>query len=379
MSASLDRIAEASRTKLIYADASVQGLTAPPLKGRYTVHQALDKVLDDRGLRYEVVDNTLIAVKPEESATSTALPKVTVTEQVEGTEEQPIYQVETSTAGTRFPIEITRVPQSIQVITQDVFNDRGALSIGDIMKQVPSATLQGSRFTNFPFVNIRGFRPEQIRNGIRQLFFSGVDFSSLSHIQSVEVLKGPGSTLFGQSSNAGGIINVVTKRPYDGFGAQASFTRGGWTGFDGDITSGQWDFNSPLTPDGALKLRFTGEVERSDTFINFQELNRENFGLMLSYDDGGPVRAYINAEYQNRETLPNPGLPPLGTVQGSGGLSGISRDTFLGEPGFDKLTSDAPLVQAWVEFYEEQRPRPRQPFPKHPEAPSQRLDALLFR
>ncbi|WP_238985484.1 TonB-dependent siderophore receptor [Nitrosococcus halophilus] len=53
-----------------------------------------------------------------------------------------------------------------------------------------------------------------------------------------------------------------------------SFTRGGWEGFDGDLTSGQWDFNVPLMSSGALKVRFTGEVERTDSFINFQDLDR---------------------------------------------------------------------------------------------------------
>ncbi len=265
--------------------------------------------------------------------------------------EQPVYQMETSTAGTKFPIEITKVPQSIQVITEDAFKDQGAQSIGDIMKQVPSANVRGSRFTGgFPSVSIRGFKAEQTRNGIRQLFFSDVDFSSLSHIQSVEVLKGPGGALFGQASASegatGGVINVSTKRPYDQLGSEVSFTRGGWTGFDGDITSGRWDFNVPM---GAFKARFTGEVESSDTFTQFQELDRQNFGLMLTYDDGGPVRAFINAEYQRVENLPSPALPAVGTVVNSG-VGRISRDTFLGEPRFDEATTQSPLVQAWMEI-----------------------------
>lgn len=263
--------------------------------------------------------------------------------------EQPVYQLDESTAGTKFPLEITRVPQSIQVITSDAFEDQGAQSIGDIMKQVPSANLFGSRFSRFPGITVRGFRTDQTRNGIRQLFFSDTDFSALSHIQSLEVLKGPGSTVFGQNGNGGGVLNIITKRPYDRLGAEVSFTRGGWTGFDGDITSGQWDVNAPLTSGGALKMRFTGEVERTDSFINFQDLNRENFGLALAYDNGGPLRGFVNAEYQNRRSLSNPGLPPLGTVQSSG-VGRISRDTQLAEPRFDTLETDSPLVQSWLEI-----------------------------
>jgi iron complex outermembrane receptor protein len=268
---------------------------------------------------------------------------------VTGAADIPVYQKEISTAGTKFPLESTRVPQSIQIITETAIEDQGDLSIGDIVKQVPSASVFGSRFSRFPSVNIRGFEAQQTRNGIRQLFFGDVDFSALSNIQSVEVLKGPGSTVFGQNGSGGGIINIITKRPYDRLGAEVNFTRGGWTGFDGDITSGQWDFNTPLAADGALKARFTGAVERTDTFIRSQDLNRENFGLGLTYDPGGPVRGFINAEYQHRQTLPNPGLPAIGTVQSSG-VGQISRDTFLGEPKFDNLTIETPLAQAWVEM-----------------------------
>jgi iron complex outermembrane receptor protein len=96
----------------------------------------------------------------------------------------------------------------------------------------------------------------------------------------MEVLKGPGSTVFGQTTNeGGGVMNVITKRPFDQFASEFSFTRGGYDEFDGDITSGQWDINSPLTPDGALKVRFTGEIEGTESFIKNVGLDRENFGL----------------------------------------------------------------------------------------------------
>ena len=90
-------------------------------------------------------------------------------------------------------------------------------------------------------------------------------------------------------------------------------------------------------------------MESSDTFTNFQQLDRQNFGLMLTYDDGGPVRAFFNAEYQRVENLPNPALPAVGTVVNSG-VGRISRDTYLGEPKFDEAVTQAPLVQAWVEI-----------------------------
>lgn len=346
---------------LLSADARLtDGKSSPGLQGEYTVEEGLQKLLTGSGLVHAFTAGNTVTLKVAENQSQTdvvTLPVMTVKVKAVQDVNDPYapdgkfpFQVETSTAGSKLPLEITQVPQSIQVITSKAFEKQGALSISDIVKQVPSASIFGSRFARAPKVNIRGFQVEQTRNGIRQLFVYDTDFSALSHIQSVEILKGPGSSTFGQGGDGGGIINVITKRPYDILGAEVSFTRGGWTGFDGDITSGQFDFNSPLTSDGALKARFTGEVEGSDTFINFQELNRQNFGLTLTYDNGSPVRGFINAEYQHRNTLPNPGLPAIGTVQSSGGLGRVSRDTFLGEPRFDNFNIESPVVQAWLDI-----------------------------
>lgn len=47
----------------------------------------------------------------------------------------------------------------------------------------------------------------------------------------------------------------------------------------------------PLLKEGALSGRFTGEVERSETFVDFQDLDRDNLAGSVSWDDGGPLRA----------------------------------------------------------------------------------------
>ncbi|WP_432743134.1 TonB-dependent receptor [Methylobacter sp. G7] len=351
LASALNSFAEKTGMELSYPASMVAGAKSKPLKGSYGTQQGLNELLRGTGLAYRLTgDNSVTLEKAavaEPQPRPTTLKAMTVTAKAGATD---AYQVETSTAGTKIPVEITRVPQSIQVITGAAIKDQGAFSIGNILKQVPSATVIGTRFSRFPRISIRGFRADQTRNGIRQIFGGDGDWSALSHVQNVEVLKGPGSTVFGQQSNdGGGVINVTTKRPHDTLASEISFTRGGYDQFDGDTTSGQWDFNGPLMADGALKARFTGEVEGSKSFINFQDLNRENFGLALSWDDGGPVRGFVNAEYQNRRTLPNPGLPVLGTVRGSG-LGNISRDTYLGEPKLDKLEAETPLVQAWLDI-----------------------------
>jgi len=217
--------------------------------------------------------------------------------------------------------------------------------VGDILRRVPSAYVGNTRlapFTSFSW-KIRGFDAAVTRNGFRQLFFEDVDQSALGNLERVEIIKGPGSAVYG-AEGLGGTVNMVTRRPQQDFDASARLSAGRY-----DAYGTAFDVTGALTADGALTARLTGEIERADTFVDFQDLNRDNLSLTTAWDAGGPVRAFLLAEYQRRDTLPNPGLPVVGTVQ-SNGVGRVSRSTYLGEPEFDSLTTWSPLVQAWLEF-----------------------------
>jgi len=243
--------------------------------------------------------------------------------------------------GAKSGIPIARLPQSIQIVTAEDIIERGARSVGDILRAVPSANPGFSRvgpYQSFS-LKVRGFLADQMRNGIRQRYYEDVDASALANIERVEVLKGPSGVLYGQSA-VGGIVSIVTRQPEERqFGSFA-------------LTAGQFnqkmltfDLNSGLAP--GLAIRVTGEVERSGTFVDFQDLNRKNVALNLRYAPSEDVTAHLVAEYVERDTRRNPGLPLAGTVQGS--VPALRRGLYLGEPSVDTLTADAPLVQTWVD------------------------------
>lgn len=244
--------------------------------------------------------------------------------------------------GAKSGIPIAKVPQSIQIVTADEIIEQGARSVGDLLRNVPSANPGYSRvgaYQSFS-LKVRGFLADQMRNGIRQRYYEDVDASALSNIDRVEVLKGPSGVLYGQSA-VGGIVSIITKQPQDGqFGTFA-------------ITLGQYDqkmltvdMNTGLAP--GLAVRVTGEVERSGTFVDYQDMNRKNVAFNLRYAPSDNVAAHLVAEYVERDTQRNPGLPIKGTVQ-SNGVRPLSRSLYLGEPAVDALTANAPMVQAWVD------------------------------
>lgn len=245
--------------------------------------------------------------------------------------------------GEKSGIPLERVPQSVQIIGAEDIVEQGAQSIGDLLRTVPSANPGYSRvgaYQSFS-LRVRGFLADQMRNGIRQRYYEDVDASALSNIERIEVLKGPSGVLYGQSA-VGGIISIVTKRPQDEAAGSFALTGGrfGQKMVTFDMTGGLAE---------GLSVRVTGEVERSGTFVDFQDMNRVNAAISLRYAPSDRLTANLVAEYVERDTQRNPGLPIRGTVQ-SNGVGPIARTLYLGEPAIDTLFSHAPLVQAWVDI-----------------------------
>ncbi|CAG0955326.1 Metal-pseudopaline receptor CntO [Methylophilaceae bacterium] len=246
------------------------------------------------------------------------------------------YAAAQSTAATRFEADSLVVPQSSQSINWAMIQDSGAVDVGDVLKSVPSAYTGHTRLAPFTSASwkIRGFDASVTRNGFRQLYFEDVDQSAFSNVERVEIIKGPGSVALGMEG-LGGSIHMVTRRPEHDFAGSAHVTLGQY-----DMKTGGFDLTGAIGDTG-LGIRLNGEIERSGTFIDHQDIDRDNIALTATWDRGGAVRAFFMAEYQRRETSPNPGLP----VDFRG-----KRSTYLGEPAFDYLDTWSPLIQAWLEI-----------------------------
>jgi iron complex outermembrane receptor protein len=245
--------------------------------------------------------------------------------------------------GVKSGIPLERVPQSVQLLDEQELIDRGVRSVGDALRAVPSANVGGSRVSRYQSfsLKIRGFLADQMRNGIRQRYFEDIDASALSNVERIEVLKGPSAVLFGQSA-VGGLISVITKQPTDSFEASGALTGGSFGQKMATV-----DVGGPVS--GTLGVRLTGEIERSGTFVDHQDMDRENVGLSLAWRPSESVSAHVVAEYLRRTTANNPGLPVVGTIV-SNGVGTVPRGQFLGEPNFTDLVADGILLQAWADI-----------------------------
>lgn len=110
------------------------------------------------------------------------------------------------------------------------------------------------------YYSLRGFSVQpQLVNGLPGLTNGTINSAN---IERIEVIKGPSATLFGNAvSSYGGLINVVTKKPYAGTGGELSYTAGSY-GFN-QVTG---DFNTALDKEENLYFRLNTSYASQQSF-----------------------------------------------------------------------------------------------------------------
>lgn len=109
----------------------------------------------------------------------------------------------------------------------------------------------------------------------------GVNYANLRiepyGMESIEVLKGPSSTLYGQSS-PGGLVAMVSKRPTAVPVREAFITGGSFGRIQGGL-----DLGGPIDSNGQFLYRLTGLVRNSDTQINHAHEDRYFIAPSISW------------------------------------------------------------------------------------------------
>ena len=137
-------------------------------------------------------------------------------------------------------IKVLDTPASISVITAKDLEAQGVRNIAEALTRIPGVFDDGS--SNY-YLSIRGTRssssggPLVLIDGVPQdtglLGYNYRETIPVSEIERIEVLRSPGSTVFGADS-ARGVISIVTKKakPGQAFSGQVSASAGSWNTFD---------------------------------------------------------------------------------------------------------------------------------------------------
>ncbi len=154
--------------------------------------------------------------------------------------------------------KLTQAPGIITVITQDQIRKFGALSLRDILNRQTSIQITGNHFQQRARTSLRGVGNEHhdrkvllLLNGrpMREAGTTGINIDiyagfPVNAIERIEIIRGPGSVLYGTNA-VSGVINIVTKSPDEE------------SEFSGAVTYGSYH-RRQLTLNGGGKI---GELE----------------------------------------------------------------------------------------------------------------------
>ncbi|PWU19679.1 MAG: TonB-dependent receptor [Verrucomicrobia bacterium] len=236
-------------------------------------------------------------------------------------------------AASKYEQKITEAPSSVTVISRDEVQKYGYRTLSDILEGAPGLYVSYDR--NYSYLGLRGFElgdfytrndrflllvdGHRVNNSLTDGAGVGTDFIlDADLIERVEVIRGPGSSLYGANAFFG-VINVVTRRGRDfsGNGAEVSGEYASYDTYKGRATYGNRFMNGvELLLSGTIydseghKSLYYPEYDQRQNPNNFFARNngfaehadnddyKSAFGS-VSFNDFSLEGAYITREKRN--------------------------------------------------------------------------------
>ena len=218
------------------------------------------------------------------------------------------YNSDYSFSASKIAIKNKELPQAITTVTKELLADRQAFQLGEAIKTVSNISATGL----YNHYNIRGITQAddgQVLNGMRtrQYYFLQ---PITSHLERVEVIKGPSSVTF-SSSDPGGTVNMVTKKPLFEKRNEVSIA----TGSFGTLRTTA-DFTGPLNESKTLLYRFNAAFQEADSFRDVVNNNAFLVVPSLSYIPNDKTSLNVEMIYNNAEGNLDRGQPIFGSING---------------------------------------------------------------
>ncbi|WP_024598157.1 TonB-dependent receptor [Pseudoalteromonas sp. TAE56] len=185
--------------------------------------------------------------------------------------------VMSSGLATKSDMSLMETPAPVVIIDRELIESQGVDSLQDLVRNVSGLTQAGNNYGIGDNLVIRGLDANYTYDGMYGGAGLGNTFNptrSLTNVESVEVLKGPATGLYGIGS-AGGVINLIEKKPEFEEKHKVSAEIGQW-----DSYSLAFDSTNAITDD--LAYRVMAKTASSDGFRDLKE-DRDEIYTSLKY------------------------------------------------------------------------------------------------
>lgn len=339
LASALLQFSENTGIKTFFSADVARDKKTPGLSGSYTPRQALDKLLANTGVAYRFTDTQSVALAPAQKDTgsqTTVLKPMTVVGDSVHAPNDPYnadYTRPNATTATKTDTPIMETPFSVQVVPSQVLEDQQVVRVEKALTNVAGAIqLPGNGGTQDMAV-IRGFVNNTFyRDGFRlpvTIGSGGTSKRDTANLEQIEVLKGPGSILFGRSE-PGGIVNMVTKQPLvtPYYSMQQQF--GSYDFYRTTI-----DATGPVTADDSLLYRVNLAYENAGSFLDNVDSERVFVAPTLAWNISPKTKASLEIEYLHFNDPIDHGIPAIGNRPAP-----VPRNITVNEPLFNKNVGD---------------------------------------
>lgn len=325
----------------------LKGKISRGLHGNFSVQNGFAELLRSHGLQAVRQNNgsyTLLRTSDTSSQQGEAvLPEVIVrgsgneiTGHIDG------YVAKRSTIATKTDTSLLETPQSISVVTADRIEAIGATTLRDALAYTPGVNISpygpDSRFESTWFF-LRGFdtyNPGPNMDGLplRNNYTWAVWQTENYGIERIDILRGPSSVLYGQTS-PGGTVNVTSKRPTEEPLRELEVQLGS---FNRKQIAG--DFSGPIDEDGKLLYRLTAVVRDAEYPVKGIADDRVYIAPSLTIKPDADTSLTLLSHYlRGRAGVYSRPVMANGTLVANLDGSYIPS-TYVGDPLFDHMEQD---------------------------------------
>ena len=213
----------------------------------------------------------------------------------------PTQLPEVVVTGTRSAEEVQRIPANISVITADDIRSTNAKTAADLLRREEGVVVRDLLGNGKSAqVDLRGFGEAAASNTlvlvdgrrVNEIDLSGTDWAQIpiEQIERIEVLRGPGSVLYGDNA-VSGVINIITKTPSSKPTATGGVTLGSYDRYRLDANAG-----GGL---GKAALSIYGSVEDTDGYRDNNDYRARDVGGRIVLDATERFRVSLSGSYHD--------------------------------------------------------------------------------
>ncbi|MBL6077192.1 TonB-dependent siderophore receptor [Belnapia sp. T18] len=242
----------------------------------------------------------------------------------------PRYRAD-DTPVVRMPTSVREAPQTIDVVPRALIEERGATTLREALRNVTGISLAaGEGGFSGDNLTLRGFsaRNDFFIDGIRD---SAQYTRDPFFLDSVEVLKGPSSIMFGRGST-GGAINLSTRMPQARNFGELTLT--GFSPFGLRATTDVGMYS------GTVGVRLNAMATRQD-IARRDHVRNERWGVAPSVTWGLGTNTQVSLHFlhQSEDNVPDFGVPIV-----RGRPAPVSYGMFYGLAGVDRERTETNVM-----------------------------------